>query len=153
MIPKAGPAIYSVTGVSYVPIVAGGSLARIRFRWPRDVFCTGVWIAAQSGSPADNALLTLQIEDATFQNLFGDGQGASFALPSLAMIGGPIPSVGAPQAGFRWFPFQQPVAKGDLWFFTVSNTAAGDHTIVPILLLAFDEAYPDRIDELMGDTL
>jgi hypothetical protein len=153
VIPKAGPAIYSVTGVSYVPIAAATSLERVRFRWPRDVFCTGVWLAAQSGNPADNALLTLQIEDATFQNLFGDGQGGSFGLPALALLGGPTPGAGAPQAGFRWFPLQQPIAKGDLWFFTIGNTATGDHTIVPVLLLTFDEAYPDKIDMLMGEVL
>jgi hypothetical protein len=147
VIPRCGPGVYSVSGVSYVAITGGGVLNRIRFRWPRDVFCTGVQLLPQSGNPVDNANLTLQIEDATFQNLFGDGQGASFSLPSLAMAGGPVPGAGAPQAGFRWFPLQQPIAKGDLWFVTVTNTRAPgeETTIVPVLLFLFDEAYADEL--------
>ena len=137
MIPKAGPALYLHSSVSYVSIAAGASLQRKPFRWPRDIFCTGIWLAAQSGDPVDNANLTLQLEDATFQNLFSDGQGGTFALPSLALVGGPVPGAGAPQAGFRFFPMQAPIAKGDIWLATVANTKAVG-AIVPVLLYAFD---------------
>jgi hypothetical protein len=152
VIPKAGPALYLHSSVSYVSIAGGTSLQRKPFRWPRDVFCTGIWFGAQSGSPFDNANLTLQLEDATFQNLFSDGQGGTFALPSLALIGGPTPGAGAPQAGFRWFPMQAPIAKGDIWLATVANTKVEEAT-VPILIYAFDEAYPDKLDELLGASL
>lgn len=144
MIPRVGPAIFSVTGVSGVPLVNGTALSRVRFRWPRDLFCTGVMLFAQSGAVADDAGLTLQIEDATFQNLLTDGQGGTFSAPALALHGGAGPGAGAPRSGYRPWSFQQPIAKGDLWFFTVaSSNASGEHTVIPWLVLYFDEAYDE----------
>lgn len=141
MIPRVGPAIFSVSGVSGVTLTSAAPLVRVRFRWPRDLFCTGILSFAQSGEPADDAGLTVQIEDATFQNLITDGQGGTFAAPSLALHGGPN-YPGAPRAGYRAFAMQQPIAKGDLWFFTVAAaTATEDNPVVPWLVLYFDEAY------------
>ena len=140
MIPRVGPALYTVTGISDVPIPSGTSLQRVQFRWPRDLFVTGVLLFAKAGAPAANANLELQIEDETFQQMFSDGQGQTFAVPALALNGGPLPGAGAPPTGARAFALQRPVRKGDLWFISVANVAV-DGTAVPELFFYFDEAY------------
>jgi hypothetical protein len=146
--PRVGPVLFIVEAlrVPLAPttsIVAGGPVAtspRPPFRWPRDLFVSAASLFSSDGDPTKAAALTLRIQDETFQDVFTDGQGGTFAVPGLALIGGPLPGAGAPQGGIKPFSLQRPVARGDQWTITITNTDTV-RTITPILLFRFEEAY------------
>ncbi len=138
-VPKVGPSLFSVRDFANVSIPAGGSVVTPQpgFRWPRALFCTGLLVIPQSGSPADAAALSVRIQTETFTDLVTDGQGASFFAPAAAMSGiGNDLGFGRPM--FRPFALQRPVLDGDLWTLTVAN-AAGAPIITAGLFLLFDE--------------
>ena len=139
MTPKVGPTIYRVAAVSGKTLAAGAS-ATGKFRWPRDLFVTGLQAFTQSGDASDFAALEIRIQDETFQDMFTDGQGTTFTVPALGLGGGPVWPSGANRSGIRTFPLQHSVMSGDEWIFTVSNTKEeGD--LVPLIFLHFAEAY------------
>lgn len=131
-----GPAIYSLSSFQGVAVPAGGSVGPSAFRWPRDLFVTGLLLVPRSGDPADLANLQLRIQDATYQDLIGDGQGASFSADGAALHGIAIGLVAWPN--FRRFELQAPVAVGDEWMFTVTSKAGAPITLAG-LYAYFDE--------------
>lgn len=140
MIPRKGPSSYSCRGITDVSVPAGGEISAV-WRWPRALFVTGFLAHGRGGTRAELAALTLRIQDETFQDVFSDGQGASFARSLLSLCGlvttGPLVD---DLVMVRPWVMQRPVAAGDEWVVTVANTSGAP--IYPELHWLFEE--PER---------
>lgn len=137
MIPQLGPVIYVPRGFANAIVPAAGQIGPLEFRFPRAVFVTGLLVMPSTGATADQGALSIQIEDETFQQIIGDGQGQSFDAPALALSGLGPSGLMSFAGGWTWFALQRPVADGDLWNITVFNSSLAE--IAVTALLRFDE--------------
>jgi hypothetical protein len=131
VLPRVGPQLFSVREFDAVTIGAGLAVGASSFRWPRDLFVTGISWLPETGDPAELANLRVRISDETFQEVFADGQGFTFDVPGV-LLGGIAAQV--EYHGFRRWPLQRPVAAGDQWFFTMTNTSAADIDVAGLYL-------------------
>lgn len=123
MIPKCGPSLFSVPGFAWTT-----GAAEVRFRFPRNLFITGVMVLTGDGDPATLANVNLAIQDETFQSVISDGtQPAS--IPGVALRG----IDGKP------FPLQRPVMSGDIWIINCSGNIGEDPVTLGGLFLYFEE--------------
>jgi hypothetical protein len=127
LIPRVGPALFSVAGFAGQTIGAGASLGPVAFQWPRMLFCTGLLVLPRSGSAVDLAALSVRIQDESFADMFSDGQ-ILFRAPALALQG----------FGLRPFPLQRPVMTADEWRITVTNASGAGIDLACVALL-FEE--------------
>jgi hypothetical protein len=128
MIPKCGPALFSPREFAWAVVPGGGDLGPITFRFPRNLFVTGLMVLTGDGSVVDLAHLFIRIQDETFQDVITDGQGTTLEAGLLALRG----IQGKP------FPLQRPLMSGDLWLITLSNLSPNDIRISGLFLF-FDE--------------
>jgi hypothetical protein len=139
VVPKLGPSLFSVRTFANASIPSVGSVVTPTpgFRWPRALFCTGLLLVPQSGSPADAAALSVRLQDETFADIITDGFGTTLRIDGCAMSG-IADSLGFGRPMFRPFAFQRPVLDGDTWTISVFN-ASGAPIVVAGLHLLFDE--------------
>lgn len=138
-----GPSIYSVPGVSGVSIpAAGGVLGPITFVWPRALFVTSLLVATRGATRQELAALSLSILDETQQEIFFNGKGGAYADRSSSCMSLVGTLVLPPQFDalvlLRPFKLQRPVAAGDNWLFTLTNSHPTD-VIIPELTISFEE--------------
>jgi hypothetical protein len=137
MVPKSGPLRFVVPGVA-VAIPGGGAVGPITFRFPRALFVTSLLLLARSGARGDAASLRLRVQDESFADVIADGFGTSFSAPALSLSGLTVlDPMFADLVVVRPFVLQRPVADGDTWRFTITNTFGAP--ITPELLIGFDE--------------
>lgn len=140
MIPRYGPSVWKVLGLSDVSVAAaGGILGPITFQMPRSVFLTSILLLPTSGLRANMAKLKLRVQDECFEDLISTSDGGHEA--TLLSLCGTTP-IAAPMFDTlvlkRPFELQRPVRSGDCWLFTLTNNDAAAPLAVEALLL-FEE--------------
>lgn len=135
MIPYCGPALFSVPGFQWAIVPTLGDLGPFTFRFPRNLFVTGLMALTGDGDSATLAKLFIRIQDETFQDVISDGQGQAFEAGLTALRG----LSGKP------FPVQRPVMSGDQWIITISSLDDAEGGIrLAGLYFFFDEPSDQR---------
>lgn len=137
MQPVVGPIAFRVEEASR-EILAGASLGPIRFRWPRDLFVTGMTLITRGGSRAEMAGLNVSIVDETQQEIFLSGDNSSNYANAQGAAGLlTLTPTFEDLIKVQPLALQRPVATGDQWFITIQNLGAG--TVIPELVFSFQE--------------
>lgn len=135
-LPKSGPIIISIPGISDVSVAANSRGAAVLYRWPKRYVLSGWILLPTTGLKADASLLSVAMVDDSGNQIISDGQGLSdFSnfVPSLSLsgIGGPFPMMTNWNWSPKWQPLSRIVAAGDTWQFQIGNESAG--ALVPFL--------------------
>lgn len=136
MLPRVGPALMTIPGISGISVAGASSGSEVRYRWPAQYRLGALYFALRSGSQVELGNTSLRLVDETQQELAADGFGTAVSVPGLALRGiGQLNTVSP--IGGRWQAFQRIVEAGDIWVFQVLNDNAGP--IVPDLLFRLED--------------
>lgn len=136
-LPQRGPSVYRIRTIE-VPI-AGSATARVaglsyKFRWPKPVIVTGMYIAATqviggkvTSNDAVNSKIEFSILDQESIEFTTDGFQAR-TLPAQMIVG----------PGRRWLPLNKKVFNLDVWTIQAFNASkVAETTLTPMLALEF----------------
>lgn len=135
-LPKSGPIVFSIPGISGVSVAGNSQGSLITYRWPARYVLSSWILLPRSGLEADAGDLSVSMTDDMGQQLVSDGQGLatlSAFMPALASagIGGPFSLKTNWDWSPQWQPLSRIVAAGDTWQFQIANSSGG--AIVPFL--------------------
>lgn len=128
-LPKSGPLLLSIPGISDVSVAGVTTGALVRYRWPTHLRLGGFTLVTRAGTDVTLAGTRLRMLDDSSQELVIDGNARLSAMNMLALRG--ILPMGRTLHRGRFFAFQRRVSAGDIWGFQIVNDNAG--AVIPWL--------------------
>ncbi len=131
--PSRGPSIYRITDIEQAIAAATtpttpGSSTVVKFRWPKPLYITGLFVFAKSGLDVDAAKLKFTVQDQRSWDLVTSGVSTE-QQPVFATVG----------AGRRWYPMNILVHDVDIWQIQFFNYSANT-VLTPIMYVEFEDA-------------